>query len=77
MKNLAIYLLTQLVDQPDAISVTEDETESGAVTLTLKVATEDMGRVIGKDGKVINAIRDVLKILAVKQNKHVDVVLAE
>ncbi len=77
MKDLAVYLLSQLVENTEALSVDEQETEGGNVTLTLKVAKEDMGRIIGKEGKVINSIRDVIKILAVKQNKHVDVILAE
>lgn len=77
MKDLALFLLSQLVTNTEAIRVDEAETETGAVTLTLTVATEDMGRVIGKDGKIIRAIRDCIKILALKQNKHVDVILAE
>lgn len=76
MKDLALFILTQLVDNPEAVEVTEVDTE-GNVLLTLKVAKEDMGRVIGKGGKVIGSIRDVIKILALKQNKHVDVILAE
>lgn len=77
MKDLALFILTQLVDNTEEVSVNEEENETGNVTLTLHVAKEDMGRVIGKEGKVINSIRDVIKILAVKQNKHVDVLLAE
>lgn len=77
MKDFALYLLSQIVDNPEAIQVDEQETAEGAVTLTITVAKEDMGRVIGKEGKIIRSIRDLIKILAVKQNKHVDVVLAE
>lgn len=76
MKDLAIYLLSNLVDHPESIEVSETENEMGS-TLMIKVAKEDMGRVIGKEGKVIRSIRDVIKILAVKQNKHVEVILAE
>ncbi len=76
MKDLATYILSQLVGNTEAVNVTESESE-GNVTLTLKVAKEDMGRVIGKGGKVIGAIRDVIKILALKENRHVDIILAE
>ena len=77
MKDIAVYLLTNLVDQPDAVAVDEQTDETGNVTLTLTVAKDDMGKVIGRDGKIIRAIRDCIKILAVKKNIHVDVVLAE
>lgn len=77
MKDLTLFLLEQIVEHPEAIEVNEAETEDGAITLTIRVAKEDMGRVIGKSGKVIKSIRDVVKILAVKQNKHADIVLAE
>lgn len=77
MKDLALYILSHIVTNPDDVSVEETETEDGNVTLTIQVNKEDMGRVIGKEGKVIRAIRDVIKVLALKQNKHVDVILAE
>ena len=77
MKDLTLFILRKIVDKPEEIEVTESETETGNITLTVKVSTEDMGKVIGKNGKVIRAIRDVVKILAVKLGKHVDIVLAE
>lgn len=77
MKDLTIYLLNQIVENPDEVTVSETESENGSVVLTITVAATDMGRVIGKSGKVIRAIRDLVKIVAVKQNKHVDVILAE
>ncbi len=77
MKDLCIYLLNFLVKNPKDLTVEETETENGLVTLTIKVNKDDMGRVIGKDGKIIRSLRDVIKILALKLNKHVDVVLAE
>jgi len=77
MKDLTHYLITHLVDNPDEVAIDEIENEHGAVTLTIHVAQTDMGRIIGKEGKVIRAIRDLVKILAVKENKHVDVILAE
>lgn len=77
MKDLTLYLLSQLTSKPDEVAVDEVENDTGSVILTLHVAKEDMGRIIGKDGKIIRAIRDCVKILALKQNKHVDVILAE
>jgi len=77
MKDLAIFILTHIVDKPESVEVTENETDLGYVTLTLKVDPADMGKVIGKEGKNIRAIREVIKILALKQNKYVNVVLAE
>jgi len=77
MKDLTHYLITHLVDNPDEVTIEETENEHGAMIITIHVAQTDMGRIIGKEGKVIRAIRDLVKILAVKENKHVDVVLAE
>lgn len=77
MKDLLLYIVTQLVDDPSQVEVTEDSLGEGNVRLTLKVAANDMGKVIGKSGKTIRSIRDVVKIKAVKENKFVDVVLAE
>ena len=76
MKDLTLYLLSFLISKPESMSVEEIENDYGTV-LTIKVDKEDMGRVIGKGGKIIRSLRDVVKILAVKQNKHVDLVLAE
>lgn len=76
MKNLTHYLLSFLVTKPEEMTIEETESDYGTI-LTIKVDQEDMGRVIGKQGKIIRALRDVVKILAVKQNKHVDLVLAE
>jgi predicted RNA-binding protein YlqC (UPF0109 family) len=77
MKDLALYLLSHIVENTEGLQVVEQEDETGNIVLTITVAKEDMGRVIGKEGKVIRSLRDLIKILAVKQNKHVDVVLAE
>lgn len=77
MKDLLLFIVTQLVDTPDQVQVVEEELSQGNVRLTLSVASEDMGKVIGKNGKTIRSIRDVVKIRALKENKYVDVVLAE
>lgn len=63
MKELALLLTKSLVDQPDKVEVTEEE-EGGLRRLTLRVAEEDKGKIIGKQGKVIKAIRAVVGIAA-------------
>ena len=61
-----------LVDNPDEVVVTEKETEKGLV-LELKVAPSDMGKVIGKQGRIAKAIRSVVKAAASRENKQVSV----
>lgn len=61
-----------IVDDPDSVSVTEEETESGIV-LTLKVAEADMGMIIGKHGKIARALRTVAKAAAKIADKKVTV----
>ena len=61
MKELVEYIAKTLVNNPDAVSVTEIDRRS-VVILELRVAPEDMGRVIGKDGRVANAIRSLLRV---------------
>jgi predicted RNA-binding protein YlqC (UPF0109 family) len=64
------------VDHPDDVSVDEDVSED-KTTLTIHVNSEDMGKVIGKSGRIIRAIRDLIKLMAAKQGLYVDVVVAE
>ena len=64
MKELIIYLAKSLVDQPDAVTVTEEENDD-AIVYTLSVAEDDMGRVIGKHGKIAKAIRISRKCLGI------------
>ncbi len=70
MKELIIYLAQSLVDEPDAVSVTESETED-AIVYELHVAADDMGRVIGKHGKIAKAIRSIVKSASYKMPKKV------
>jgi uncharacterized protein len=70
MKELVEYIARSLVDNPSAVEVTEIEGGT-SVILELKVAQEDMGRVIGRSGRVANAIRTLLRVLAAKQGKRV------
>jgi len=77
MKDLLEYIVKQIVDQVDQIKIEEKKGENGFVLLELTVAPEDMGKVIGKGGKIINAIRQILKIKAVKQGKKVNLKLID
>ena len=70
MKGLLEVIAKSLVDNPDEVVVTEKETEKGLV-LELKVAPSDMGKVIGKQGRIAKAIRSVVKAAATKEDKKV------
>lgn len=72
MKGLLEVIAKSLVDNPDEVAVTEKETEKGLV-LELKVAPSDMGKVIGKQGRIAKAIRSVVKAAASRENKQVSV----
>ena len=76
MKELVEFVVRSMVDYPDQVSVTEVNYGS-EVTVELSVAEADMGRVIGSRGRVINAIRTVIQILAVKQGQRVTLELLE
>lgn len=70
MKELLEAIAQALVDYPDEVSVSEVEGEKSLI-LELKVAKDDMGKVIGKQGRIAKAIRTVVKAAAVKENKRV------
>ena len=70
MKELALQLVKSLVDQPEKVELTVRE-EGDTVTLALRVAEEDKGKIIGKQGKVIKAVRSVVGIAAAKADKKV------
>ncbi|OGH39349.1 MAG: hypothetical protein A3B44_02195 [Candidatus Levybacteria bacterium RIFCSPLOWO2_01_FULL_38_21] len=76
MKTALSYIISSLVDSPDKVSITE-EGDGELITFKVTVGKDDMGKVIGKNGKVIRAIRNVLKIPAIKQNKKINIVLEE
>jgi predicted RNA-binding protein YlqC (UPF0109 family) len=72
MQELIELLAKSLVELPDQVTVTEEET-GGEVIVTLKVAPQDMGRVIGKQGKIARAIRTLAKAGGAKSGRRVDV----
>jgi len=76
MKETLTYILQAIVDSPDAVLV-EEQDEEGTIHFTVTVAKEDMGKVIGKEGKVIRSIRNIMKIRAIKEDKRINITLAE
>lgn len=69
MKNLIEYIAKSLVDDPSQVKVTEDRRGS-SITVELSVGPEDMGRVIGRSGRVANAMRTLLRVTATRQGKR-------
>lgn len=69
-KDLVEYIVTSLVDNPEQVTVSETN-DRNTVVLEISVAGSDMGRVIGKGGKVVNSIRTLVQVLAAKQGKRV------
>ena len=75
MKDLLLYMAQNLVDHPDAVTVTEipgDET-----VLELRVAPEDMGKVIGRQGRIAKEIRPIIKSVAQRKGEHVSVEIVD
>ena len=72
MKELVEMIVRSLVDQPEDVNITETAGES-IVILEISVAQTDVGKVIGKEGRIANAIRTVVKAAAAKQSKKVTV----
>lgn len=72
MKELVEFLARELVDEPDAVEVTESEDERGLL-LQLRVAPEDMGKVIGRGGRTARAIRSVVRAAGARQGVHASV----
>ncbi len=70
MKELVEFIAKSLVDDPSRVHVSEIEGEN-SVILELRVGPEDMGRVIGKGGRTVNAMRTLVRVLAAKQGKRV------
>ena len=71
MRELLDFLSRSLVENPDEVQVTEVEEIDGEVVLELEVADDDLGRVIGRGGRVANALRSVMKAAATREDKRV------
>jgi len=69
MRELVAYMAQALVDQPDDVRV-EEITGARSIIYELRVAPSDMGRVIGKNGRVVNAMRSLLRVAATRSGKR-------
>lgn len=74
MKELIEFIAKAIVNNPDEVVVTEEQSEGG-VLLKLQVNQEDMGRVIGKQGRVVQAMRTLLRVIAAKAGTRVELVV--
>ena len=70
MKELLTYIVKNLVNDPDAVTITETE-QDDSVVYELRVAPEDMGRVIGRHGRIAKEIRTLMKATGNRENKKV------
>jgi predicted RNA-binding protein YlqC (UPF0109 family) len=71
MKEFLEYVAKSLVDNPDAVQVDVEE-DADEVSLVLNVDQADMGRVIGRDGRIANAIRSLLRVMGARDGRHVE-----
>lgn len=69
MRELIEYIARSIVDSPDDVVVTEED-DGEQIVFHLKVAEEDMGRVIGKQGRIANAMRTLLKVAAIRRGER-------
>jgi predicted RNA-binding protein YlqC (UPF0109 family) len=76
MKELVEYIAQSLVDDPAKVTAQEIQ-EGNSILIKLRVAPEEMGRIIGKQGHTINAMRALLRVMAAKQHTHVTLELAQ
>lgn len=76
MQDILLTIIKSIVETPESVRIDEND-DNGFVTFTVHVAAEDMGKVIGKQGKVIRAIRNVMKIPAMKEHKKINITLSE
>jgi predicted RNA-binding protein YlqC (UPF0109 family) len=71
VKELVEYLAKALVDRPEEVSVDEFEEDDGTIIFELTVAEDDVGKVIGRNGRTVNALRTVIRASAVRHNRRV------
>jgi len=69
VKELLEYMVKELVDSPDDVEITEEEEDDRTVIFKLKVAEDDLGKVIGKKGRTANALRVLMRAASAKRGK--------
>ncbi len=73
MKDLLTYIAQSLVDHPDAVNVTEQAAADGSLLFELRVDPSDMGKVIGRQGRIAKEIRTLMRSVAQRQGKKISV----
>ncbi len=76
MKKALDFIVTSIVEKADKVTIDEQE-QNGIINFTITVDNDDMGKIIGKNGRVIKAIRNVMKIPAIKNDKKIYINLSE
>jgi len=71
MTEIITYLTRSIVEKPDEVKVSKEVESDGTEVYTIEVSKEDMGRVIGRQGRIAKAIRTIAKSVAVKENRKV------
>ncbi|MFL2756688.1 MAG: KH domain-containing protein [Dehalococcoidia bacterium] len=71
MKELVEYIAKAITTHPEDVVVEQESDDEGRVVLTLKVHSDDKGRVIGKQGRIAQSIRSLLRVAAVKEGVHI------
>lgn len=77
MEELLRYMVRSLVDNPDEVTVDAFEEDDGTLVLEIGVAEDDVGQVVGRGGRTINALRSVLRACSVKEKRRVLVDVVE
>ena len=77
MKELIEYIAKSLVENPDPVTLEEEEKEDGSILIKLGAAQDDMGRIIGKQGRTAKAMRTLLNAKATRENKRASLQIME
>ncbi|BCA80549.1 MAG: KH domain-containing protein [Desulfuromonadales bacterium] len=77
MKELIEFIAKSLVENPDAVVISEEEGEDGTILVKLAAAQEDMGRIIGKQGRTAKAMRTLLNAKATRENRRATLQIME
>lgn len=70
------YIIDQIVDKPEEVVISEQQITDSMLQYTVSANKEDIGKIIGKEGKIIQAIRNIAKILAIKEGKQIRIEIA-
>ncbi len=76
MKDILTFIVKSIVDNPESVSIEESE-QDGIIQFIITADVSDYGKIIGKEGKIIRSIRNVMKIPAIKQEKRINISLAD